>query len=82
MAIGRCAARSRRLVVGSLVVLAAAVGAQPPAVRTLDDRFDPPRITTLDAWTTRAAYLREHVLASAGLVPLPDKGAAAARHLP
>jgi hypothetical protein len=49
------------------------VSARQAALRTLDDRFPPPRVTTLDAWKARAGYLREHVLASAGLLPLPDK---------
>ena len=59
----------------ALAALAAAV--QTPAgsspYRTLDDRFDPPHFASVDAWKPRAAYLREHVLASAGLLPLPEK---------
>ena len=43
------------------------------AYRTLDDRFDPPHYATSEAWNARAAYLREQVLASAGLLPLPEK---------
>jgi hypothetical protein len=57
--------------------LAALAAVQTPAgpspYRTLDDRFDPPHYATVDAWKPRAAYLREHVLASAGLLPLPEK---------
>ena len=45
----------------------------PSPYRTLDDRFDPPHYATAEAWNARAAYLREHVLASAGLLPLPEK---------
>ena len=67
----------RRLFLACLVVAAASamnyVSARQMAFRTLNDRFPPPRLTTLDAWNTRADYLREHVLASAGLLPLPDK---------
>ncbi len=67
----------RRLFLACLVVAAASamnyVSARQMAFRTLNDRFPPPRLTTLDAWKTRADYLREHVLASAGLLPLPDK---------
>jgi dienelactone hydrolase len=67
----------RRLFLACLVVAAASamsyVSARQMAFRTLNDRFPPPRLTTLDAWKTRAEYLREHVLASAGLLPLPDK---------
>jgi hypothetical protein len=59
----------------AFAALAAAVQtpAGPSPYRTLDDRFDPPHYTTADAWKPRAAYLREHVLASAGLMPLPEK---------
>jgi X-Pro dipeptidyl-peptidase-like protein len=41
--------------------------------RTLDDRFAPPKFETAETWNVRAAYLRDHVLASAGLLPLPEK---------
>ena len=41
--------------------------------RTLDDKFAPPAHASLDAWKARGAHLREHILASAGLLPLPDK---------
>jgi dienelactone hydrolase len=43
------------------------------AYRTLDDRFAPPGIANLDDWKRRANYLREHVLVSAGLMPMPEK---------
>ena len=43
-----------------------------PAYRTLNDRFGVPRFS-LAEWQGRAAYLREHVLASSGLLPLPEK---------
>ena len=59
-------------------VLAAIVTTTQPLAgqsryRTLDDRFAPPKFETADSWNTRAAYLRDHVLASAGLLPMPDK---------
>src|SRR5688572_30453921 len=41
--------------------------------RTLNDRFDPPRFTSADAWAPRAQYIREHILASAGLMPMPER---------
>ena len=47
-------------------------GQQAP-YRTLDDRFPAPRYSSLAEWKPRAEYLREHVLASAGLVPTPEK---------
>ena len=40
---------------------------------THNDRFPPPRLTTLDAWKPRADYVRAHVLTSAGLLPMPEK---------
>ena len=50
------------------------VAAQAPApFRTLDDKFAPPRFTDRADWERRAAYLREHVLASAGLLPMPHR---------
>lgn len=45
-----------------------------PQYRTLNDRFEPPRFTTLEAWNARASYLRQHILASAGLLPMPKRG--------
>ena len=41
--------------------------------RTLDDRFSPPRYSSLETWKGRAAELRTQILATAGLVPMPDK---------
>src|SRR5690348_7684849 len=74
---------SRRKLNGLLALLcvavvgtAAAAGrAQAPQsrYRTLNDPFAPPHVATLDRWKERAAYLREHVLASAGLLPMPEK---------
>ena len=62
------------------LALGMSVGAAPPqsqpqksTYRTLDDRFAPPQFSSLDEWKRRAEYLREHVLASAGLLPLPEK---------
>ena len=59
--------------VATATAAVAASQAQQTAYRTLNDRFAAPRLTTLDAWKTRAGYIREHVLASAGLLPLPEK---------
>ena len=44
-----------------------------PQFRTLHDRFTVPEYTASE-WRRRAAYLREHILATAGLLPLPQKG--------
>jgi hypothetical protein len=46
--------------------------ARPAAYRTLNDRFAVPPYSVPE-WEQRAAYLREHVLASAGLLPRPEK---------
>ena len=53
------------------VVLAGASLA--PAYRTHNDRLTVPRYSSPAEWQRRAAYLREHILASAGLMPLPEK---------
>jgi acetyl xylan esterase AXE1 len=59
----------------SLALLAApAVAAQPrPHYKTLRDQLQPREPGSLETWGRRAAYLREHVLWSAGLLPLPEK---------
>jgi hypothetical protein len=41
--------------------------------RTLDDRFVVRHPKALEDWRTRAARLREHILASAGLLPTPER---------
>lgn len=60
---------------GVAVLLAtAAVAAAPqdaPRYRTLNDRLEPPSFASREDWGARAKYLREHVLASAGLLPMP-----------
>src|SRR5438477_1376152 len=55
------------------IVTPAAQPTSPPRYRTLNDRFTPRDYATVADWERRASYLREHILASAGLVPLPDK---------
>jgi hypothetical protein len=47
--------------------------AQGAQYRTLNDRLDPPSFTSAEAWAARAKYIREHILVSAGLMPLPDR---------
>jgi hypothetical protein len=54
-------------------VTAQTVGRPSSRYRTLDDRFAAPTLTSLDAWKQRAAYIREHILASAGLLPMPER---------
>jgi dienelactone hydrolase len=41
--------------------------------RTLNDRFTVRHPKSLEEWKPRAAWLREHILASAGLLPMPDR---------
>ena len=57
----------------ALLSSGSALVARQAPYRTLDDKFDPPKITSLEAWKPRAAYLKEHILASAGLLPMPEK---------
>ena len=61
-----------RVLIGA-IALAVSVTAVAAQYRTLDDRFDPPHYTSLQTWNPRAAYIREHILASAGLLPMPKK---------
>jgi hypothetical protein len=41
--------------------------------RTLNDRFVVRHPKSLEEWRTRATWLREHILASAGLLPMPER---------
>jgi hypothetical protein len=59
--------------VAAAVVLATTLTAGQQQYRTLNDRFQPPSFSSRADWEARAAYVREHVLASAGLLPLPEK---------
>ena len=61
------------LVLGAVVSLSLQAPAAPSIYRTLDDRFAPPHFSSAGEWNARRAYLREHVLASAGLLPMPEK---------
>ena len=64
--------RFATIAIAACLATGSALTAQAP-YRTLDDPFPPPQFTSLDAWKPRAAYLKEHILASAGLLPLPEK---------
>jgi hypothetical protein len=63
---------SARLPVITAVVFATQVVAGGQ-YRTLNDRFPGPTFASVAEWNARAAYVREHVLASAGLLPPPEK---------
>ncbi|HMC75513.1 MAG TPA: hypothetical protein VKH34_00225 [Vicinamibacterales bacterium] len=55
------------------LTLAAGLLAAQPQYRTHNDRLQAPSFATADAWAPRAKYLRDHVLASAGLLPMPER---------
>ena len=61
---------------GALLVLGAhhlvAQGQQAP-FRTHTTTYPAPHYATADEWAARKAYLREHILASAGLLPMPER---------
>jgi dienelactone hydrolase len=60
----------------ALLVLGAhhlvAQGQQPP-FRTHTTTYAAPHFATAEEWAARKAYLREHILASAGLLPMPER---------
>jgi hypothetical protein len=55
------------------LMLATTVLAGSAQYRTLNDRFEVPHYASLETWAPRARYIRQHVLASAGLMPMPEK---------
>jgi hypothetical protein len=61
-----------RFMLISLALTASLVAAQPQ-YRTHNDRMQAPQFATAEAWKPRAQYLRDHVLASAGLLPMPER---------
>jgi dienelactone hydrolase len=67
----------RRHFLTVFALAAAAVSAAPSAqqapFRTLNDTFEPPHVRDLEQWKPRAQYLRDHILASAGLLPMPER---------
>ena len=62
------------LVAAVLLLLVPLPAARQAPFRTLNDTFDPPTFTKAAEWTRRAASLREHILATAGLLPMPERG--------
>jgi len=56
-----------------MAILVLAPAAAAGQYRTLNDRFPPPAFSSRAEWESRAAYVREHILASTGLLPLPEK---------
>jgi hypothetical protein len=67
-----------RISLGVLALTAVVLGgqttlAQTRTYRTLNDTFAPPHFSSLDAWNQRAAHIRELILESAGLMPMPAR---------
>ena len=58
----------------ALVILAdAGLTAQRKPYRGVNDTYAPPKFTSRAAWSIRAAHIKELVLASAGLLPMPER---------
>ncbi len=55
------------------VLAGAGVTAQRKAYRGVNDTYAPPQFASRAGWNIRAAHLKELVLASAGLLPMPDR---------
>ena len=66
-----------RNVLLAVALISALVGAHASAQRKpyhgVNDTYTAPRFTSRAAWSIRAAHIRELVLASAGLVPMPER---------
>jgi hypothetical protein len=57
-----------------LAVLASgSLTAQRKPYRGVDDTYAPPQFASRAGWNIRAAHLKELILASAGLLPMPDR---------
>jgi hypothetical protein len=67
----------RHLMMASAVLAVLVGGAQSAAQRApyrgVNDTFAAPRFTSLADWNRRAGHLRELILASAGLLPMPER---------
>ncbi len=74
----KCSAMRTALL--SLACLAVTARGQVPeqdarntVIRDTDTRFEMPAYASREAWLERAAFLKKQILASAGLLPLPEK---------
>jgi hypothetical protein len=68
--------RYRTVAVAALMLLGghlAGVRAQQAPFRTLTTTYTAAHYASAADWNTRAAYLREHILATAGLLPMPER---------
>ncbi len=59
--------------VGLALLAGESVTAQRKPFRGVNDTYAAPQFTSRAAWNIRAAHIRELVLASAGLLPMPDR---------
>jgi hypothetical protein len=66
-----------RYLIIAMAVLAVSAGdtvtAQRKPYRGVNDTYAAPQFTSRAAWNIRAAHIKELVLASAGLLPMPDR---------
>src|SRR5688500_14688737 len=49
--------------------------AQRKPYRGINDTYAPPHFTSAEEWNQRAAHMKELILASAGLLPMPERAA-------
>jgi hypothetical protein len=61
------------LVIAAFLAGEQAAVAQTRTYRTLDDMMAAPQFTSLDEWNKRAAHIKELILESAGLLPMPER---------
>ena len=61
------------LLLAAVVIGEQVTYAQGKPYRTLDDTVAAPQFTSLDEWNRRAAHIKELILESAGLLPMPDR---------
>ena len=62
-------------VAAGCIVAGASVTAQRKPYRGINDTYAPPHVTSAEEWNRRAAHLKELILASAGLLPMPERAA-------
>ncbi|HET9467862.1 MAG TPA: hypothetical protein VFO48_05605 [Vicinamibacterales bacterium] len=58
---------------GIAVLFSAGVTAQRKPYRGINDTYPAPNFSSATEWNTRAAHLKERILASAGLLPMPER---------
>jgi dienelactone hydrolase len=66
----------QKLLIATAVLTALAAGsasAQRKPYRGVNDTYAAPQFSSRTAWNVRAAHIRELVLASAGLLPMPER---------